>query len=237
MFFSFKKSYKTSGLLEGFTDWHSHILPGVDDGIKTMEEAVAVLEYYESLGMEEVWLTPHIMEDIPNTSDNLRKGYDTLCRNYKGKIRLHLAAEYMLDTLFIDRLGKGDILTYDKSGKQILVETSYVQAPYGFHNILQDMKEAGFIPVLAHPERYRYMNWNDYQTLHSQGIRFQLNIMSLIGAYGPAAQSKASGLLEEGFYTYSGTDVHSLASATLLMEKKSLQKSKIELLENLLYQS
>ncbi len=108
MFFNFKKSYKTSGYLNGFTDWHSHILPGVDDGIRTMDESLAVLAYYESLGMSEVWLTPHIMEDIPNTTEDLKKRFEDLCKHYEGNMKLHLAAEYMLDNLFVQRLSEGE---------------------------------------------------------------------------------------------------------------------------------
>ena len=144
MFFNFKKSYKTSGYLNGFTDWHSHILPGVDDGIRTMDESLAVLAYYESLGMSEVWLTPHIMEDIPNTTEDLKKRFEDLCKHYEGNMKLHLAAEYMLDNLFVQRLSEGDILTYGKNGKSVLVETSYIQAPYrslGFHQFSPILKD------------------------------------------------------------------------------------------------
>ena len=232
MFFSFKKSFKDSGVLEGFTGWHSHILPNVDDGVKSIQESIRILDYYESLGIKEVWLTPHIMEDIPNDSSHLRQRFEELCSNYSGTVKLHLAAEYMLDNLFLERLHDGDLLTYGTSGKQILVETSYVQAPYGFHNILQEIKDADLTPVLAHPERYQYMNWNDYQTLISKGIMFQLNILSLVGAYGAMAQDKAFELLEEGYYTYHGTDVHSFASVIRLMEKKALKKSDIAMLRN-----
>ena len=233
MFFTFKKSYKTSGYLNGFTDWHSHILPGVDDGIRTMDDSLAVLDYYESLGMSEVWLTPHIMEDIPNTTDELKKRFEELCKHYKGKLRLHLAAEYMLDNLFIQRLSDGDIQTYGHNGKSVLVETSYIQAPYGFRNILQDIQKAGLSPVLAHPERYQYMNENDYSQLHSQGIHFQMNITSLVGGYGISAQKRAVYLLERGYYSYYGTDVHSLSSVTRLMDKKAITKSELYMLNGI----
>ena len=62
-----KISLEQSGTLRGFTDCHSHILPGVDDGVKTLRESLAILAKYEDLGISDLWLTPHIMEDIPNT--------------------------------------------------------------------------------------------------------------------------------------------------------------------------
>lgn len=232
MFFTLKKSYKSSGYLQGFTDWHSHILPGVDDGIKTMEDSLAVLEYYESLGITEVWLTPHIMEEIPNTTEALKIRFEELKLHYKGSIKLHLAAEYMLDSLFMERLQSGDLLTYGDSGKALLVETSYVQAPYGFYNIINDIKKAGYMPVLAHPERYQYMTEADYEQLHSMGVYFQMNLVSLVGGYGVSAQKRALSLLKDSRYTYYGSDVHSLASITRLFEKKALKRSELDLMEN-----
>ena len=67
-----------SGMFQGFTDWHSHILPGVDDGVRDMEESLAILKRYEDAGIKRVWLTPHIMEDYPNTTDSLRARFKEL---------------------------------------------------------------------------------------------------------------------------------------------------------------
>ena len=139
-----------SGFFDGATDWHCHILPGVDDGIRTMESAIEVLDYYASTGIREVWLTPHIMEDVPNEPDALRTRFAELCATYEAHlglpagavshsaqttttaathsaqtatsaataatqatapIRLHLAAENMVDTLFDRRFEAGQLLT------------------------------------------------------------------------------------------------------------------------------
>ncbi len=95
MVWPFKKRIllKDSGIFEGFTDWHSHILPGVDDGVRTMEEALEILRLYEGLGVKTVWLTPHIMEDTPNTTAHLRERFAELQAAYTGPITLHPAAE------------------------------------------------------------------------------------------------------------------------------------------------
>ena len=98
--FNTKQKLINTGILNGATDWHSHILPGVDDGIQTMEESLAVLDSYEKLGIREVWLTPHIMEDMPNTPNELRARFQELQEAYEGSIILHLAAENMLANLF-----------------------------------------------------------------------------------------------------------------------------------------
>lgn len=118
-----------SGFFHGFTDWHSHILPGVDDGVQTMEEALEILAKYDELGVKEVWLTPHIMEDIPNTTQHLKERFAELRAAYKGNVILHLAAENMLDNLFEERLEKDDLLSIGEKGDHLLVETSYFNPP------------------------------------------------------------------------------------------------------------
>lgn len=199
-----------SSYLKNFTDHHSHILPGVDDGVKKMEVSLKVLEKYEQLGIAEVWCTPHVMEDIPNTTEGLRQRFAELCEAYKGPIKLHLAAEYMMDGLFEERLAKGDLLTLGDEGNQLLVETSYYTPPMDMELILKEIKRKGYFPVLAHPERYVYMNKERYHELKADGIRFQLNLSSMAGAYGPEAKKKAQWILRKKYYNLAGSDLHSI---------------------------
>lgn len=201
---------KISSLLSNFTDHHSHILPGVDDGVKKMEVSLKVLERYEQLGIAEVWCTPHIMEDIPNTTEKLRARFAELCEAYHGPVKLHLAAEYMMDALFGERLEQGDLLTLGLGGKHLLVETSYFTPPMDMDAILRRIKQRGIYPVLAHPERYVYMGKERYIALKDNGILFQLNLSSLAGAYGPEAKDKAHWLLKKGYYNLVGSDLHSI---------------------------
>lgn len=105
--FTRKRTLGDIGIFNGLTDCHSHILPGVDDGVRTMEESLAILDRYERLGMKTVWLTPHIMEDVPNKTADLKERFNLLCQNYKGGLRLHLGAENMIDNLFEERLAAG----------------------------------------------------------------------------------------------------------------------------------
>jgi len=201
---------KISSLLTGFTDHHSHILPGVDDGVKKMEVSLKVLERYEQLGIAEVWCTPHIMEDIPNTTEKLQARFAELCEAYQGPIKLHLAAEYMMDALFEERLEQGDLLKLGDEGNQLLVETSYFTPPMDMDKILLRIKQRGLYPMLAHPERYVYMNKDRYTELKDKGIRFQLNLSSLAGAYGSEAKDKALWILKKEYYNLVGSDLHSL---------------------------
>lgn len=200
---------KVSSLLTNFTDHHSHILPGVDDGVKKMETSLKVLERYEQLGIAEVWCTPHVMEDIPNTTAGLQARFAELCEAYQGPIKLHLAAEYMMDELFEERLEQGDLLKLGDEGNQVLVETSYFTPPMDMDAILRRIKQKGLFPMLAHPERYVYMNKERYKELKNNGIRFQLNLSSVAGAYGSEAKDKALWLLKQNFYNIAGSDLHS----------------------------
>ena len=210
--FSKRYSLSDSGILQGFTDWHCHLLPGVDDGVPTLEESLQLLSCYEVAGIHEVWLTPHIMEDIPNTPSFLRKCFADLQAAYKGPVILHLAAEHMLDSLFEERLAQGDLLPLGKEGKHLLVETSYFNPPYALNNILLRIKSKGYVPVLAHPERYVYMELKDYEQLKRLNVAFQLNLPSLVGAYGADAKQKTKWLLENMYYQFKGTDTHKLTT-------------------------
>lgn len=199
---------KDSGIFEGFTDWHSHILPGVDDGVRTVEEALEILRLYEELGVKAVWLTPHIMEDIPNTTAHLRERFTELQATYTGPITLHLAAENMLDNLFEERLEQNDLLPLGENGDHLLVETSYFTPPMGLSNILLRIKAKGYYPILAHPERYVYMERKDYQRLIELRVKFQLNLPSIAGMYGSRIKKKTMWLLSEKVIAYTGTDIH-----------------------------
>lgn len=210
--------------LEGFTDWHCHLLPDVDDGVSTQEETLQILARYEELGVREVWLTPHVMEDMPNTPADLRRRFAELQAAYEGGIVLHLAAENMLDNLFEERLETGDLLPIGPQGKHLLVETSYYNPPMGMTDLLDRIRAKGFFPILAHPERYAYMDEKDYRRLKEKGIIFQLNLFSLAGAYGKGAQKKAEWLLKQGFYNIAGTDLHSLRQISII---PALSKSSI----------
>lgn len=211
----FKKrvpSLLQGGLMAGFTDWHSHILPGVDDGIPSMEESLEVLKAYENMGVKRVWLTPHIMEDFPNEVNDLRTRFEELDLEYDGPIELKLAAENMLDSLFEERLANNDFLTIGEEGNHLLVETSYFSPPMNFDDLIDEIKSAGYFPVLAHPERYRYMSERDYKELRERNVMFQTNMLSLVGMYGDTARKKAEWLLKNDMIDLTGSDLHRLSA-------------------------
>lgn len=215
-----KQTLEESGFFRGFTDWHCHILPSVDDGVKTMDEALQILAEYERLGVKEVWLTPHIMEDMPNTTQHLRERFAELQSAHQGNVALNLASENMLDNLFEERLNKNDLLPIGKDGKHLLVETSYFSPPMDLQNILLRIKAKGYFPILAHPERYVYMRKDEYMQIRTIGAKFQLNLFSHIGMYGREVQKKVSSLQKMGMYDYVGTDIHRLQTLKIALQTK-----------------
>ena len=190
--FSSKTSLLRSGVLNGWTDWHSHILPGVDDGIRTLDDSLAVLRWYEIQGVREVWLTPHIMEDIPNSPADLRVRYAEL-----------QAADDVLPLCHAGAQGA-------EAGAYLLVETSYFNPPMDLDGMLDSIKAKGYRPLLAHPERYVYMDKADILRLAGRGIAFQLNLPSLVGVYGEGIRRKAEAMLRAGLFVRCGSDLHDL---------------------------
>lgn len=220
MFFSNKKTIVRQGLFNGFTDSHSHILYGVDDGVRSRNDALTILDKYEEWGVTDVWLTPHIQEYMPNETDELRERFEKLKEAYDGDIKLHLAAEYMMDSLLTERIAADDLLYHGTVAKRLLVETSYFNAPIGMDDTLKAILDKGVTPILAHPERYNYMDDAMYERLHEQGIIFQLNLASLTGMYGDLPKAKGYALLERGFYSLYGTDIHSPKMLEVFEKKK-----------------
>ncbi len=249
-------SIGASGILAGAIDYHSHILPGVDDGVESMEEALRILAAYEELEIKELWLTPHIMEDIPNTPEKLQARFAELRGAYKGKIVLHLAAEYMIDnnlhkllnnlncpslqrgTSNAESIAEGvrNLLPIGTKGNHLLVETSYFSSPIRLHETLKQIKAIGFYPILAHPERYIYMETDDYLELKEEDVKFQLNILSLGGYYGNTAKKKAERMLKKGFYNIIGSDLHH-EDAVELITGCRLDKQEMEQVKTLLQNS
>ena len=227
--FSRPRSLVDSGFLQGKTDRHSHILFGVDDGVKSLEGSLAALAFMEQCGITDVWCTPHVMEDVPNATDFLKQRFGELVAEYRGNIKMHLAAEYMLDNVFEERLGERDLLTMEDD--IVLVETSALSPPVNFYEILDKMKRAGYIPMLAHPERYRYLDQKDYVKLKEMGIRFQMNLASVVGFYGKTAKDKALWLLGKEYYDEIGSDCHRLQTTKQQFEYKALNRSDLSLLK------
>ena len=199
---------------QGAFDVHCHLLPGVDDGFETAEQSLQALKKLEERGVKKMILTPHFMKDYP---DNNRANISAEFEAFKVqaaeacKIELRLGGEYMLDAGFMERFKEG-FLSLDKAGTYVLCETSYLMYEPGITEMLYDVMCDGIIPVIAHPERYEYANRNNYLRWRDKRYKFQLNLLSLAGAYGDPAFVKSHTMLKEGMYEYVGSDMHGLSN-------------------------
>lgn len=217
MFSIFKRKEYLIDHLQGITDIHNHILPGIDDGAANVQESLDLLLYFQKLGIDNFIATPHVMNDYyPNTSQSintaLRELEDAIKKGENLKnVKIKCAAEYMLDQHFLELVESEKLLTLKDN--YVLVEMSYFQAPINLNEILFKLQTVGYKPVLAHPERYAFYHSKDllkYEELRNRGCKFQVNALSLTPHYGTNMQSIAQKLLEKGMIDYIGTDTHRL---------------------------
>ena len=202
------KRLAATGLLQGMTGVHSHLLPGIDDGAKALSDSLCMLTYLQEMGVSRMFLTPHVMADLGrNKASFLKEQLAAFEPSVPQGMEVRLAAEYMLDAEILLHLQEG-LLSYD--GKHVLVETSYLYAPPNLPALLYEMTMNGYTPVLAHPERYRFMEKEDYRLLKQRGCRFQLNLLSLGGYYGKQAKVCSEELLSQGLYDFVGSDIHNM---------------------------
>lgn len=213
--------YKTDSSGRMFSlDLHSHLIAGVDDGVETIEESIEIILELRKLGVYNIITTPHIKQErYPNTSVDIKSGLGLLRKELKKrriKIRIDVAAEYYADEYFLELLLKRDILTFGEN--YVLFELSYKRCPGNLEEIVDSIKEAGYVPVLAHPERYLYMleNFHLYEMLKEKGVYFQLDINSLSGYYSLKAQKIAKKLLKKDMIEFVGSDTHKMKHLEVL---------------------
>ena len=223
------------GFFQGACDIHSHLLPAVDDGFATEEDAFKALRYLEKIGFRKMCLTPHFMETYPeNNRYSITERFEVFREKAKAVsgIELHLAAEHMVDEHFAEH-SKAGFLTLDKDNSKVLCETSYIMAPPAFADSLFEVMQNGYQPVIAHPERYRYADIKQYEQWKDCDYLFQLNLLSLSGAYGGDALKKALYMLNHGMYDYVGSDMHHLSSFKKFVPNIKLKHKEIDLLHAL----
>lgn len=225
----FKQEILETDLLKDAVEIHCHLLPGVDDGVQVMDESIETLTWMHNAGYKKVFFTPHIMTDwSKNNAESLTNHFEQFKANVPTGLEVGLAAEYMMDADFEGHMDT-PFLSYD--GKHMLMETSYQAASPFMEKHVYDVQMKGMIPIFAHPERYEYLKKGDYAEIKSSGLLFQLNLMSLCGAYGPRAEERAKFLLKNGMYNFVGTDTHRFVWLKNCMEKLRLSKDEIKSLK------
>lgn len=238
MFSFFQRSKYLVDLLEGFVDIHNHILPGIDDGAKDVNDSMVLLKSFAEIGIKDFIATPHIMNDYYGNNISTIQSTHKLLKEEVAKSNLDVnsirfAAEYMIDANFENLLENKELLTLKSN--YILMEMSYYQAPLNLDEVVFKTFSQGYLPILAHPERYSFFHSRpeQYKLLKKQGIPFQLNILALGNHYGSSINKMAYKLLEAGMYDFVGTDTHHIAHLTKIKEIKMPEK-KLKLIRPLI---
>lgn len=194
---------------------HSHLLPGIDDGLAEIEQSVSFIRDLRDMGYTKLICTPHILSDLyPNTPETILPKLALVREALKAAdidIKVDAAAEYMIDHDFADliaRTKKEDLLTLP--GNHILVEMSYLSPSPNFDQVIFDLRMMGLQPILAHPERYSYyhQHFEQYERFKELGCKLQVNLLSLSGAYGPNVKKAAEKLFKNHMVDFLGTDMH-----------------------------
>jgi protein-tyrosine phosphatase len=212
LFFRKSKPLLRELLGDDYTDIHSHLLFGIDDGAATFEDTKFLIESMMDFGTSAFITTPHTIASVwDNTRDGIlskQKETEDLLTQSNITIPFRAASEYLMDNHFVDQFQSEPLLTLKDN--YVLVEMSYINAPIQLYSIIFDLQVAGYKPLLAHPERYLFYhgNFDEYRKLKKAGCEFQINLLSVTGYYGEAVFQVAKKLLESGMIDFAGSDVH-----------------------------
>jgi tyrosine-protein phosphatase YwqE len=220
---------------------HSHLLAGLDDGVKSHEEALLLVQHFSRLGYKKLITTPHIMSDYyRNERDQIRaklKEFNAVLEANQVPVSLEAAAEYYLDeTLIANINNEKQLLTFGSN--HLLFETNFFSEPFQLNEFVFNAITRGYKPILAHPERYQYMTIQKAEDLKARGVLLQLNIPSVVGFYGKPVERMAIKLIEAGIIDLLGSDCHNLLQLKALedaLQNKNFKKAlALPLLNNFL---
>ncbi len=220
-----KKSLELFDLSKIGIDMHSHLIPGIDDGSRSMDETIAMLAKFESLGYKKIITTPHIMQEVyPNTSEIINLGLKQVQETAKSlelSIEIEAAAEYYFDDHLIELIKHKDILSFGQN--YVLVEFSFHTPPIFEDQLFFEMQMAKYKPVLAHFERYPYFHdsLDKAKEYREKGVNIQVNLNSLTGHYGPQVRKQAEKLIDANLVDFVGSDCHRMQHLMILEEHLS----------------
>ncbi|MDQ3536515.1 MAG: capsular biosynthesis protein [Bacteroidota bacterium] len=225
------------------TDIHSHLLPGIDDGVQDLEQAVFAIKQMHLIGYKKFITTPHVMNDFfPNNARTIKEKLNELKAELKFleiPVQVEAAAEYYLDDYLLYLLDlKDEILTFGDS--YILFETSFINEPAYLREALFKINSIGLKPVLAHPERYLYLHRNHelLDELYDRGVLFQINLLSLSGYYSAESKKFAEKLIDKKMVNFIGSDLHTQKHVETIVKSTNLKYFKkvlgLDLLNNTL---
>ncbi|MDR5590558.1 tyrosine-protein phosphatase [Christiangramia sp. SM2212] len=227
----FQKKTFLIDLIEGITDFHNHILPGIDDGAKTTEDSLELINEFQNIGITDFVATPHVIgEYYPNTPESIENAFQKIQPHISNKVNFNYSAEYMMDQHFVEIIEKQKILPIIKN--KVLVEMSYFQPPINLNEILFKLQNNSYSPILAHPERYTYWhskNLEKLKQIKTRGCSFQLNMLSLSNHYGIGIQKIAFRLLENNLIDFISSDAHKISHLDKIKEIKIPKKILVSL--------
>jgi protein-tyrosine phosphatase len=193
-------------------DMHSHVLPGIDDGAQTSEESIVLIKKMMELGIKKIIATPHVMVDYyRNDSITISNALSVLKEELVKQnidIEVEAAAEHYFDEVFEKRIDERTLMTMGGEQKFVLFELSFINEPPNVIQMIQKMRDAGYKPILAHPERYGYMDIDRLRMIRSWGCNLQLNTISLTGYYGKPSKKMAEDLVDEQMVDFISSDMH-----------------------------
>lgn len=193
-------------------DMHNHVLPGIDDGAKTVEDSLQLVQGLKELGIHRCIATPHIISGVYDNSEaTIKAATDELKQRLlleKVVFDLEYSAEYMIDDGFLNKLNTGKLCVLPN--KHVLIEMSYLAESQMFMEVVFRLQTLGYKPILAHPERYNYFHndFGNYKSIKEAGCLLQLNILAISGYYGTHVKAAAAKMIKEGMYDFVGTDMH-----------------------------
>lgn len=211
-------------------DYHSHILPGIDDGATTIEDSLFLINALKDWGFDRVYCTPHITSKFMNTPETIRQSFKQLTDSVDASgimIDLRMSAEYRLvPETWPEVLEKNWLMPIED--KYILMEFP-ISKPHkiGYLKPMEEFQKIislGLTPVLPHPERYFYLSHNELMRYVDAGVTIQCNYGSLAGIYGPEVQQRVQRLISEGIVSLWGTDLHNKSYAKILTDWFSKSK-------------
>ena len=211
-------------------DMHSHLIPGIDDGSPNSDTSAALLEEMWNMGFKKIITTPHVYKELyPNTASIITNGLDQLKKEHQyTTAQLGAAAEYFADEHLMELVGKKEILCLHE--RKFLMEFSFYNQPLFADDFLFQALTSGYTPVIAHVERYQFLENKTEKIAHWQemGCLIQVNLGSLEGYYGKHIRQFAHEILKQGLIDFLGTDLHHerhLASIKRLLAADDLMKT------------
>ena len=203
--------------MSNFVDLHNHILPGVDDGAPNLDTAVTMVVALSDLGFKKACATPHQrrglflpdQQTLSGAEEELKEALKSVQELQKGDLqRFGVAAENFWDEVLAERLSLGTIPAFP-GGQSFLFELDPRAMPPNLATTLFRMELKGWLPVMAHPERYKAIQVSlDLAEELGRVCALQVDLGALVGAYGRKARKTSRRLLEEGLASVAASDLH-----------------------------